>query len=825
MPIINVLHISDLHFQNGNEEQEDFISKFLNDIKGNNLKSLCKFVVFSGDLVQSPELINYEGVKNKFIIPLMKILQLPLDHFYLVPGNHDANINEIELSSENSEEFVNQIPYLFSRRKCRSENILKSVRTHLKHKFDNFLSFSNSLYGESMGDTEHFCYEFNSAHIYTCANTKIGIACINSSLTCFGNSGAENGKIYIGKEQIETLFKIIKNCQIKIAVFHHPLDGTDIYSRDEIRSYLYENFHVILTGHTHRERSYSIVQNDDGVYYNVSSCLFSDDYSYETSFDPTYSFIKMDCEDLYGIAYFRKYYAMRKEFDVDLRMFNYGQNCFSLHKKKKNAPSFSEQAFINLQKPTLIQSSKNAFQNLEEEKAGYNIEFRGGLFIGQVQNNINFSMYSLRETQFKGCTFKSCLFTNTILIDASFQDCHFLDVKFISVDHFYTVEYCDVNDMVAVAGEGGVVIVLKIEEKELNSESNFSFITKGFYYGAESKIRTLSWRSDGKYIAAADQIGNLYVWDVGKSDPVYKKRISTQPIYAVKWSPSGKHFTSSDESGYKLCVYSFDDSDKKITIKNILSLYDPEHNDKHQQQILDCSWSDDANWIATVGIDRNICIWDMSDLEMQSRYPIHIKCSKRHIHSDYVRKVIWNQKSDGIITCGDDGVVKKWNFNPISNVLDLKQEICVKPGEGNNEVLSVVWYSDDLIIAGLRDDDYAVIQNIEHSPKIVNTAKAHKGRIWDMAVNRKNSIVFTIGNGTIKAWFFDQNRNQLNLLCSYESKLLCTGMNFIKCDGLDNGKYLVAKNKDIPEIVTEGTLKDFLLSKGATIYSFNNRKE
>lgn len=68
MPIINVLHISDLHFQNWNEEQEDFISKFLNDIKGNNLKSLCKFIVFSDDLIQSPELINYEGVKKVYNI-------------------------------------------------------------------------------------------------------------------------------------------------------------------------------------------------------------------------------------------------------------------------------------------------------------------------------------------------------------------------------------------------------------------------------------------------------------------------------------------------------------------------------------------------------------------------------------------------------------------------------------------------------------------------------------------------------------------------------------------------------------------------------------
>lgn len=825
MPIINILHISDLHFQNGNEEQCDFISNFLNDIASNSLKSLCKFVVFSGDLVQSPNRENYDGVKSYFIKPLMEILQLPLDHFFLVPGNHDVSKNEIEISSEMSEQFIPIISNLFSKNTINLNEKTNRIKTHMQHKFSDFFSFRNELYGNSSSNLEHYINDFSSAHVFTYANTKIGVACINSSLTCLGNSIEENGKIYIGKEPIEVLFKKIKNCHIRIAIFHHPLDGTDIYSRDEVRSYLYENFHVILTGHTHTERSYAIVQNNDGVYYNISSCLFSDDYNKETAFDPTYSFIKIDCEDLNGFAFFRKYYAKRKEFDVDLRMFNHGRNSFSLHKKKKNLPIYSDQPFISLQKPTLTQVTRKAFQNFEEENAGFNVQFRDETFIDQNQIGVDFSMYSFRGTQFKGCTFNSCLFTNTILIDASFQDCHFSDVKFISIDHFYAVEYCGINDMVAVAGEGGVVVILKMESTLANPEK-INFITKGFYYGVEGKIRSLSWRNDGNYIAAADQMGYMYIWEIEKSDPIYKEQIGITPIYAVRWSPTGNHLTSTDESGYKICIYTFEISDGEALVKNILTLYNPEHNDRHQQQILDCAWSNDAKWIATVGIDRNICIWDMSELESfpQDYYP-HIKCSKRCIHGDYIRKVIWNDNSSSLITCGDDGVVKKWIFNSDFNLLESQQEICVKPGEGNNEVLSIVWYSDEFVIVGLRDDDYAIIQNIESKPKIVNTLKAHKGRIWDMSVDKDHDRIFTIGNGTIKAWTFNQRSMQLDLLCSYESKLLCTGMNFIECYGLDSGTYLVAKNKDIPERVDKGTLKDFLLSKGATIYPLHNRKE
>lgn len=815
MSTVNFLHISDLHFQHDNEEQHEFIVRFLHDIEVNSLKNICKFVVFSGDLVMLPSEKNYASVKSCFIEPLMNILQLPLDHFFLVPGNHDIDIEEIEIENENSDWFVPAISEYFQVNRNRTNDSIKKAQKHLHHKFDKFLSFHNSLYQDYVGtNVIHFINEFNSVHIYTYSNNKIGIACINSALTCFGSSTAEVGKIHIVKEQIEALYRKIKDCHIRIAVFHHPLDGTHVFSLDQVKSYLIENFHVLLLGHTHAERSYFLAQNNKAVYYNISSCLFSDDYNKETIYDPSYSFVHIDCEDLNGTAFFRKYYAMRKEFDVDLRMFPFGKNSFSVQKENENLSVASEKSFTNLHKPTLIQNSINVFQNLDEEKSGYDIQFRGKTFCDQYQRGIDFSMFSLRGTCFRGCTFDSCLFTNTILIDSSFEDCHFTDVKFISIDHYYAVEYSDVNGLIAVAGEGGVVVILRLVNLTENSDK-LAFTTESFLYGVESKIRSLSWRYDGCYIAAADQMGYMYIWEIGNPNPVYKQQVGNNAVYAVKWSPTGNHLTSTDESGYKLYVYQFSVvSENKISVTNIITLYDAGHNDRHYQQILDCAWSNDARWIATVGIDRNICIWDMSNIDDTTCCP-PLKYSKSSIHSDYIRKIIWNNDSNEFITCGDDGVVKIWILG--SGAIEPKKEICVKPREGNNEVLSLVWYSDEFVIAGLRDDDCAIIK-IEYEPVVEKSQKAHKGRIWDMSVDKQHDIIFTVGNGTITAWSFNQSDNRLVLLCSYESKLLCTGMKFIKCDGLDNGTYLVAKNKDIPEKFERGSLKDFLLTKGATIY-------
>lgn len=825
MSNINILHISDLHFQNGNDKQQEFIGRFLKDINSNPLKNLCKFVVFSGDLVMEPSEINYNTVKADFIEPLMKILHLPIDHFFLVPGNHDCNRKEIESNNRNADSFSALISEYFSTGGNSSQQNVDSIKTHLHHKFDMFLSFHNKLYSDHLStDIQHFIYEFNSAHIYTYSSNKIGIACINSSLTCYGSSSHEVEKIYIGKEQIEFLFRKIKECSIRIAVFHHLLDGSDILSRDDVRSYLYENFHVILTGHTHTERSYSIAQNNEEVFYNISSCLYSDDYNRETIYDPSYSFVEIDCEDLNGTIFFRKYYAMRKEFDKDLRMYSHGKSSFSLRKNDQSILVKSEKTFSILKKPTLTQSSGSAFEKLDEEKSGYNIDYKGRTFRDQCQMNSDFSMFSLRNSHFYGCTFDSCLFTNTILIDASFEDCHFSNVRFISIDHYYTVEFSTENGLIAVAGEGGVVVILKLNiSNESPSESFFS--TESFLYGVEGKIRSLSWRNDGTYIAAADQMGYIYIWKIDQSSPIYKKQIGTTPIYAVKWSPTGEYLASTDESGYKIYIHRFFFSGDDALLKNIITLYEAEHSDRHYQQILDCAWSNNGRWLATVGIDRNICVWDMENLNKPVSSSF-LKCSKRNIHSDYIRKVIWSDNSDELLTCSDDGVIKRWFFNPnFSDTIRPKQEICVKPREGNNEVLSLVWYSDQFIFAGLRDDDYAIIEQLEDNLVVVKTQKAHKGRIWDMSVDRKHHIIFTVGNGTITAWSFNSTEKTLISLCSYESKLLCTGMKFIKCDGLDSGAYLVAKNKDIPEKCEKGTLLDFLLTKGAFVYPTITRKD
>ena len=811
MANVTILHISDLHYTKGDVNQAAIIEKFFSDLKQNPLRNTCEFVVFSGDLVNIPSSQSYSDVVVDFINPLMSSLDLPSDHFLIVPGNHDCQLDNIEILSNaiDKSQFIAQLEeaidaFYFN---GKSEYIEK-LKIHEGHKFQSFLGFISTFYKNSDDDLEHKIFDYNSVHILKCSNKKVGIACINSALICLGDSEKETGKIYISLRQLEFLHKEIAKCDVKIAVLHHPISGTKIQDIDKIRDYMYANFHLVLSGHDHTEKSYitsqSTSQKKEELFYNVVSCLYSNECQTETIFDPAYCFLKLDCDELQGEAHYRKYYPFRKVFDIDLRKFENGLALISFKKTSSIISTTNEPITLSgLSKPEFFDNITNPFQDMKEEDDGYDITFRGKTISNRSYTKNDFSQYSLRSTRWETVKFSECLFSNTILLDAEFHNCEFSKCKFISIDHFYSLDYCPTKKYIAVAGEGNVILIL--DTAEIKTTKQFKKIT--MLYGVHNKIRSLSWRNGGIYIAAADQEGYLYIWRIDNPEPIVTKKIGAKPVYGVTWSPNGNLLTCTDATGYKLCVFSF--SEKNKNISDITTLFAPKCKDKHCRPILYAAWSHDSKFLATVGIDRNICIWKFDNEEVK------LHTSQSSIHSDYVRRVIWDETNTGFVTCGDDGLIKKWKL--ASNAtLQLLSAFCVKPLEGNNEILSITCISPEYYIAGLRDDDYAIIRYSEEKLSLINNEKAHKGRVWDIECVPDEKIVFTIGNGTITAWNFD--KQCLIKICSFESKLNCTGLKMILCNGLeDTEKHTFSVNKDIPESTDTVSTKLFLELKGGTI--------
>ena len=356
-------------------------------------------------------------------------------------------------------------------------------------------------------------------------------------------------------------------------------------------------------------------------------------------------------------------------------------------------------------------------------------------------------------------------------------------------------------------GTGGYIIFLTMDIE--NGLINKSFILKGLL----SRILSLTWCPNHSLLISTSSNGALELWQPFENrKPIQIIRNDNEsPIYTAAWSPDGDYLAAA-MNRKEIHLYKLVDNElEEIMIFNTL---DTKHGGQHTKQILTLSWSPDGKWLVSAGIDKMINVWNVENVN-------NVKHARSFLsaHYDYVRKIVWNKSSSHFFSCSDDGTVKLWKYN--GSNFNEEQFIIVKPGEDNNAILSIAWHpNQNLLAAGLRDDTLALIEYDEnYRMKIISCEKYHKGRIWDLCWDNTGRYLFSVGNeGKLKVYQLidkelkDDTRNEL------EIKLNCSGLKLFGATGLDILGYQIAENKDMPWDVTEGTLGEFLSSRGAEGY-------
>lgn len=109
MASLNILHISDSHIQKKDiTEIKEIVQKMIDDInkvqKEQNIN--IDLICFTGDLIQrGDKSIDDEGqwelAMETLVYPLINALNLSLDKFVFVPGNHEVDIRKIIKALEN----------------------------------------------------------------------------------------------------------------------------------------------------------------------------------------------------------------------------------------------------------------------------------------------------------------------------------------------------------------------------------------------------------------------------------------------------------------------------------------------------------------------------------------------------------------------------------------------------------------------------------------------------------------------------------------------------------------------------------------------------
>jgi len=223
-PSTYILHISDIHLATKSEAQ--IYSTQLEADLINNLKvKKLKYLVVSGDIANRSEDGEYKAAVN-FIEGLIERFDIDKSRIIIVPGNHDLNRD----FSEEAYQFVpeSKIPEDLPEGKCIQgpAGILFRDEDLYRQRFANFnLHFYEKVFG---------CWEIDH-HKPHKKRSSIHMTALSNALS----------EILDGEY----------NDWLKIAIWHHPINGPDAMKNVDFLEQLANNgFQICMHGHIHEAK-------------------------------------------------------------------------------------------------------------------------------------------------------------------------------------------------------------------------------------------------------------------------------------------------------------------------------------------------------------------------------------------------------------------------------------------------------------------------------------------------------------------------------------------------------------------------------------------
>lgn len=318
MDTIRFLHFSDLHISSESVSNNLGITKcIIEDLKKiREHNGLFDAVFFSGDLIFSGEDdgLLYELAKSTFIDPILEELKISHNRFYCCQGNHEndfSSFDEIIFNGLN-----------LKLKSFTESNDLWNKKTIYKY-LPKGVELFNSAF-KKINQNVIYLSELTYYSKQTIKNCDLGICVFNTAWNSNCDSVYDYGNLIIGYQEIQKAFDNISECDIKIAMFHHPIEYLVEHDRIECEKIL-NRFDIILTGHIHNLnefQKFSAVTNT----LNLSAGRLD---SYEPELTG-YSIIELNPFNKKVKTIFRKYYRKRNTFDKAIDMAKNGENEYEL---------------------------------------------------------------------------------------------------------------------------------------------------------------------------------------------------------------------------------------------------------------------------------------------------------------------------------------------------------------------------------------------------------------------------------------------------------------------------------------------------------------
>ena len=235
---LNWLHLSDWHQGNTEFDRTAVYERLIEDIE-NRTRTISPeldeidFIVFTGDVSNSGKQEEYDRVKRDFLDRLLKAAGINANKLYIVPGNHDINIDDFRLLPDEL------LETLESEEKVQEWTVDDRARAVVLQPFYSFSKFATDY-------TEWKHPDYAPLDIFDKYEKKIAILGLNSAWMCNRHKTKDKiddkNYVLIGEHQIRKSLNDISNANayLIIVILHHPFEWLNDFDRRHIENPLTE---------------------------------------------------------------------------------------------------------------------------------------------------------------------------------------------------------------------------------------------------------------------------------------------------------------------------------------------------------------------------------------------------------------------------------------------------------------------------------------------------------------------------------------------------------------------------------------------------------
>ncbi len=350
--MLRIIHLSDFHLNKNNvSDWNSYVKDALFKLLKDKIDINTTFFICTGDLVDKggKDYSSIEDAFNEFkkqvITPICDFFSLPYEHFIITPGNHDIVRNAEPLPHELgykeyfSQDYNNVLNFMKDVIEKNSSDGLKRIIP--------FKDFEDSLYPENANIKKSI---FGTTLKFDINGEKVGFSCLNSSWRAYGDDDLNS--LIIGEKQLTWCKNNITDCEVKIAIAHHPLDWLLPKERSTITDHVYKDYDLLFLGHVHENKTTIQTGFSGNIFVNIAPACISDIRSESKAFSNGISIIDFD--------------KRLKEIDCKFYIYNHSNRDFILNTKLGDNGRFC-QKIPNGNSASIKQIIEKSLTNIKQE--------------------------------------------------------------------------------------------------------------------------------------------------------------------------------------------------------------------------------------------------------------------------------------------------------------------------------------------------------------------------------------------------------------------------------------------------------------------------